>query len=77
MISPAGKVLAMDNSKVLAAVETPAGPGQAANPLSALFERARQLGWTGDEHPEINRLDQSFAATLGFGQSRRLGILPA
>ncbi len=77
MISPAGKVLAMDNSKVLAAVDTPAGPVQAANPLSALFERARQLGWTGDEHPEINRLDQSFAATLGFGQSRRLGILPA
>jgi general secretion pathway protein E len=43
---------------------------------SALAARAAELGWTFEENPDFASIDQQFAATFGFGQSRRLGILP-
>jgi general secretion pathway protein E len=46
-------------------------------PTTEIAERARQLGWSSDENPDIGRLDQVFASRFGFGLSRRLGILPA
>ncbi len=77
----AGKVPAEDNGLVSATGKPesvisefePVSPESA----SALIERARQLGWLWDEHPDISKLDQSLASMFGFGQSRRLGILPA
>lgn len=40
-------------------------------------ERARQLGWDHEADPDIGRLDPQVAGLLGFGQARRLGVLPA
>jgi len=81
MSRQAGNVLAVGNGPVLVATD----PDLVINPLespavlstSALADRARQLGWQYDEHPDIGKLDQAFASRFGFGQSRRLGILPA
>jgi general secretion pathway protein E len=39
-------------------------------------ERARQLGWMYEDQPDLLRVDPKLAAGLGFGQARRLGILP-
>ena len=42
-----------------------------------LAERAALLGWAHTQQPEFGRLDPKLAAVLGFGQARRLGVLPA
>jgi len=39
-------------------------------------ERSRQLGWVFEDQPDLLRVDPKLAAGLGFGQARRLGILP-
>ncbi|MFP4560586.1 MAG: type II secretion system ATPase GspE [Thiohalorhabdus sp.] len=41
------------------------------------MERARQLGWAHEADPDLGRIDADVAGLLGFGQARRLGILPA
>ena len=79
MNTRAGKVLAVDNGQGLATSSpTPVitEPG-AGSSTPVIAERARQLGWHCEEQPDISKLDQSLASVFGFGQSRRLGILPA
>ena len=47
------------------------------SPATWAAERARHLGWSHEAQPDLSRLDPQVAGLLGFGQARRLGILPA
>ncbi|HKJ72305.1 MAG TPA: ATPase, T2SS/T4P/T4SS family, partial [Gammaproteobacteria bacterium] len=47
------------------------------SPAAWAGERARQLGWELQTDPEVSRIDPHLAGTLGFGQARRMGVLPA
>jgi len=47
------------------------------SPADWAAERARQLGWDHQGDPDISRLDPQLAGLLGFGQARRMGVLPA
>jgi len=47
------------------------------SPATWAAERATQLGWDHEVDPDLGRLDPGVAGLLGFGQARRMGILPA
>jgi len=68
--SPARTV---ENNSPLVAMNNPVEEGS----IDPALTRARQLGWRYEDQPDLARLDPQIAATLGFGQVRRLGILPA
>ena len=77
MNKQAGTVLAVSGGRTGKAVPDEPDINQSDITTDALTERANQLGWECDTHPDIGRLDPAFASLFGFSQSRRLGILPA
>ena len=40
-------------------------------------ERANQLGWAYEQTPDMDKLDPRFTGMIGFGNARRMGVLPA
>lgn len=46
------------------------------NETSWSLQRSRLLGWHYEAEPELGLLDLDLASTLGFSQSRQLGLLP-
>jgi len=45
--------------------------------LTWCSERSKQLGWEYHQAPDLEKLDAVFPGTLGYGNAKRMGILPA
>ena len=70
------KALGDQNGDPVAAARSLIARG-ALNASSWQLERADSLGWDYQHTPDLENLDPECAALVGFGNARRLGVLPA